>query len=109
MVAEHPTWDVNQDGKTDIHDLLLVVKASGATHLNNPRVDVKDDGAVDKQDIIIVATHLGESTALAASISIVLPELFTPETLQRALDLLLAHSDGSLAFQRAIAHVDRLG
>ncbi len=107
-VAEHPTWDVNEDGKTDIHDLLLVVEAFGTTNPNNPRIDVNGDGTVDKHDLMIVVIHLGESTDPAASMSVALPEGSTPETFHRALALLRAHTDGSLAFQRAIAHLEQL-
>ena len=74
----------------------------------NPRTDVNGDGTVDKQDIIIVARHLGESTTPAAPISVALPERLTPEMLQQALDLLRAHNDGSLAFQRGIARLEQL-
>ena len=108
MVDEYPAWDVNEDGKTDIPDLLLVAEVFGSTNPDNPRIDVNGDGTVDKQDIIIVATHLGESTDAAAPISIALPERLTPETLQQALNLLRAHNDGSLAFQRAIANLEQL-
>ena len=103
-----PAWDVNEDGKTDIPDLLLVAEAFGSTNPDNPRIDVNGDGTVDKQDIIIVATHLGESTNPAAPLSVALPERLTPETLQQALNLLRAHNDGSLAFQRAIANLEQL-
>ena len=104
----YPAWDVNEDGQTNIIDLILVLTAFGKTPIVNPRTDVNGNGTVDKQDIIIVATHLGESTTPAAPISVALPERLTPEMLQQALDLLRAHNDGSLAFQRGIAHLEQL-
>ena len=104
----YPAWDVNEDGQTNIIDLILVLTAFGKTPIVNPRTDVNGNGTVDKQDIIIVATHLGESTTLAAPISVALPERLTPETLRQTLDLLRAYNDGSLAFQRGIAHLEQL-
>ena len=104
----YPAWDVNEDGQTSIADLIAVLAAFEKTPIVNPRTDVNGDGTVDKQDIIIVATHLGESTTPAAPISVALPERLTPEMLQQALDLLRAHNDGSLAFQRGIARLEQL-
>ena len=107
-VDAYPTWDVNEDGQTNITDLILVLATFEKTPIVNPRTDVNGDGTVDKQDIIIVARHLGESTTPAAPINVALPERLTPETLQQALDLLRAHNDGSLAFQRGIARLEQL-
>ena len=107
-VDAYPAWDVNEDGQTNITDLILVLATFEKTPIVNPRTDVNGDGTVDKQDIIIVARHLGESTTPAAPISVALPERLTPETLQQALDLLRTHNDGSLAFQRGIARLEQL-
>ena len=104
----YPAWDVNEDGQTNITDLIVVLAAFEKTPIVNPRTDVNGNGMVDKQDIIIVATHLGESTTPAAPIRVALPERLTPETLRQALDLLRAHNDGSLAFQRGIARLEQL-
>ena len=106
--AEYPAWDVNEDGKTDITDLVAVAIVLGTKPPKNPRADVNGDGEVNVQDIVIVATHLGESTDPAAPIGIALPERLTPETLQQALDLLRAHHDGSLTYQRAVANLEKL-
>ena len=107
-VKTYPAWDVNEDGKTDITDLVLVAAALGASSPENPRVDVNGDGSVNIQDLIVVATHLGESAAPAAPVIVTLPERLTPETLQQVLDLLRMQNDGSVAFQRAIANVEQL-
>ena len=107
-VKAYPAWDVNEDGKTDITDLVLVASSLGSSSPENPRADVNGDGTVNIQDLILVATHLGEVEAPAAPMIVALPEQLTPETLQQVLDLLQSQSDGSLAFQRAIANVERL-
>ena len=105
-VKAYPAWDVNEDGKTDITDLVLVATELGASSPANPRVDVNGDGTVNIQDLIVVATHLGETAGPAAPILVALPERLTPETLQQVLDLLRVQNDGSVAFQRAIANVE---
>ena len=104
----HLAADVNEDGQTTIADLILVVADYQKTPIVNPRADVNGDGPVDKQDIIIVAEHLGESTDAAPPISFALPEGFTPTMLQQVLNRLRAENDGSLAFQRGIANLERL-
>ena len=104
----YPAWDVNEDGKTDITDLVVVATSLGSSAPENPRADVNGDGTVNIQDLILVATHLGEVAAPAAPFLVALPERLTPETLQQVLDLLRTQSDGSLAFQRAIANVEQL-
>ena len=107
-VKAYPAWDVNEDGKTDITDLVLVAAALGTSPPDNPRTDVNGDGTVNIQDLIVVATHLGESAAPAAPVIVALPERLTPETLQQVLDLLRMQNDGSVAFQHAITNVERL-
>ncbi|MDE0398448.1 MAG: leucine-rich repeat domain-containing protein [Candidatus Poribacteria bacterium] len=103
-----PAWDVNEDGKVDITDLVSVAAALGSNSPENPRLDVNADGTVNIQDLILVATHLGETTGAAAPTFVALPERLTPETLQQVLDLLGTQNDGSLAFQRAIANLEQL-
>ena len=106
--AAYPAWDVNEDGKTDITDLVLVATALGSSSPENPRADVNGDGAVNIQDLILVATHLGEVAGPAAPAIVALLEHLTPEALQQVLDLLWTQSDGSLVFHRAIANVEQL-
>ncbi len=104
----YPAWDVNEDGKTDITDLVMVATALGSSAPENPRVDVDGNGTVNIQDLILVATHLGEVAGPAAPVLVALPERLTPETLQQVLDLLRTQNDGSLVYERAIASVERL-
>ena len=103
-----PAWDVNEDGKTDIIDLVLVATALGAHSPENPRLDVNGDGTVNIQDLVLVATHFGETAGAAAPVLVALPERLTPETLQQVLDLLRTQNDRSFAFQRAIANLEQL-
>ncbi|MCZ6676062.1 MAG: right-handed parallel beta-helix repeat-containing protein [Candidatus Poribacteria bacterium] len=55
-----PPWDVNEDGVTDIADLVVVGRQFGAAALTNPRADVNGDGGVDVLDFVVVASHFGE-------------------------------------------------
>ena len=103
-----PAWDVNEDGKTDILDLVLVATGLGTNSPENPRLDVNGDGIVNIQDLVLVATHFGETAGAAAPVHVALPERLTPETLQQVLDLLRTQNDGSHAFQRAIANLEQL-
>ena len=106
--ATYPAWDVNEDGNTDIIDLVAVAAAIGSSSPENPRLDVNGDGNVNIQDLILVASHLGESSEPAAPVIIALPGRLSPETLQQGLNLLHSQSDGSLGFQRAIANLEQL-
>ena len=65
-VGEYPAWDVNQDGRVSVVDLVLVAKDLGAGTPANLRTDVNRDGVINIQDLILVAQHLGESTTSAA-------------------------------------------
>ena len=103
-----PAWDVNEDGKTDIIDLVLVATVLGTNSPEDPRLDVNGDGIVNIQDLVLVATHFGETAGAAAPALVAFPGRLTPETLQQVLDLLRTQNDGSLAFQRAIANLEQL-
>ena len=103
-----PAWDVNEDGTTNIADLVLVATSLATSPPKHPRADVNKDGTVNIQDLILVATHLGETTDPAAPDNVALPENLTPETLRPVLNLLQAQNDGSLAFQRAIGYLEHL-
>ena len=103
-----PAWDVNEDGITNAVDVALVNVALGQTNPANPRVDVNGDGIVDGKDLAIVAAHLGERNAPAAPLSVAIPTGSTPEMVVQALDVLRAADDGSIAFQRGIANLERL-
>ena len=103
-----PAWDVNEDGITNATDVQLVIDALGQKQPKNPRTDVNGDGVVDAADLVLVADHLGEKTAPAAPSNIALAEGFTPEMVERALNILRVADNGSLAFQRGVANLESL-
>ena len=50
--------DVNNDGKVDISDLVIVGSHFGES---NPEVDVNADGIVDIRDMDLIGIHFGKS------------------------------------------------
>jgi parallel beta-helix repeat protein len=62
------TWtpligDVNRDGKVDIKDLVLLIKAFGTYPGKpkwNPNADLNTDGKVDIKDLVLIIKHFGE-------------------------------------------------
>ena len=57
-----PPWDVNEDGITDIFDLVAVGQQFRLPTVTNPRADVNGDGTVDTFDFVMVSSHFGEKT-----------------------------------------------
>ena len=107
-VVTYPAWDVNEDGKTEIADLLLVVVAMGQTPPANPRTDVNGDGTVDLQDVTLVAQHLGKTTEPAAPANVVLPPGLTPQTVQQTLDILRTAGKDAYTVQDAVVLLEQL-
>ena len=58
----YPRWDVTEDGKVDIWDLMKVAAHYGEEYAEPPypRWDVTEDGKVDIWDLMKVAAHYGE-------------------------------------------------
>ena len=108
-VGEYPAWDVNQDGRVSILDLILVARDLGSGAPANLRTDVNRDGVINIQDLIIVAQHMGESTDSAAPpiVAIDSTEL-TPAIVQAWIKQAEIENDGSLAFQQGIENLQRL-
>jgi uncharacterized protein (DUF2141 family) len=55
--------DVNGDGRVDLKDIALVVRAFGSTTTRpnwNPAADLNGDGIVNMQDVAIVARQFGQ-------------------------------------------------
>ncbi len=108
-VGEYPAWDVNQDGRVSIQDLVLVARDFGSGTPANLRTDVNRDGVINIQDLILVAQHFGESTNSAASPLLALnnKELM-PIMVQAWIDQAQAENDGSLVFQQGLENLKRL-
>ena len=107
-IPTFPAWDVNEDGKTDLTDLSIVMSDIGKNRPVNPRSDANEDGVVDEKDVVLVASHLGEKSDPAAPSTLTLPSGLTRETVQETLDRLHAADDGSLTFRRGIANLEEL-
>ena len=103
-----PAWDVNEDGKTDITDLLIVISDLNRKSPANPRSDTNGDGDVDVRDLVLVASHFGENNNPAAPSTLTLPSRVKFKAIQNALDLLYAEDDGSLTFRDGIAKLEQL-
>jgi hypothetical protein len=67
----YPRWDVNQDSKIRVDDILIVAQhygLNGPPYKNpadpgwDPRADVTGDGKVRVDDILLVARHFGQDT-----------------------------------------------
>ena len=93
--------DVNEDGKIDIHDLILVIRALGETAPTNPRVDVNADGSVNKSDLLIIVENL-DGSAIPAAPAAILATL-DPATLRAWIDVLHAEADDSIAYAKTLA------
>ena len=100
-------WDVNDDGIVDIQDLLLVSNSFEAETFEYPKVDVNKDGSVDIIDLLLVASHLGESSNVAAPSSLSLPLQHVDKIEQLLAEAHLA-DDGSNVFRQGIANLEVL-
>lgn len=67
-VTEFPPWDVNNDGRVDILDLVVVSRHFGEAIITllDPNPDVNRDGTVSILDIVLVGQHYGEVHPLVA-------------------------------------------
>ena len=111
FVITVPKWDVNKDGEVNILDLILIAQDIGKTSGTNLRTDVNGDGTRNIQDLVLVASHLGELSGPAAAplLSQILTEnRISPTVLQAWIAQALAENDGSYAFQKGIANLQRL-
>ena len=97
--------DVNGDGVVNILDLVLVAQYLGETVPSNSKVDVNGDGIVNILDLILIAQHLGgEMTAAPAMVSGAPDAAVIHAWIEQAQ----LENDGTLAFQRGIANLQRL-
>lgn len=108
-VGEYPAWDVNQDGRVSILDLILVARDFGSGATANLRTDVNRDGVINIQDLIIVAQHMGETTDSAApNVYVMDSKELTPAIVREWIQLAQIEDDGSLTFQQGIENLQRL-
>ncbi len=108
-VGEYPPWDVNQDGRVSVLDIVLVASDLGAGAPANLRTDVNRDGVVDVQDLILVQEHMGESTDTAASPMLAIDnKKLTPTMVQAWITQAQAADDGSIIFRQGIENLERL-
>ena len=106
-----PKWDVNRDGEVDILDLILVAQDIGKTSGTHLRTDVNGDGTRNIQDLVLVASHLGELSGPAAPplLSQTLTQnRISPTVLQAWIAQAQVENDGSYAFQKGIANLQKL-
>ena len=103
-----PAWDINEDGQTNVVDLLIVVSDMERTAPVNPRADVNGDGNVDVRDLVLVAGHFGEKNQPAAPSTLTVSSGVTFNVVHDALDILRAADDGSLTFRDGIAKLEQL-
>ena len=108
-VGDYPAWDVNQDGRVSIQDLILVAKDLGSGTPTNLRTDVNRDGVINIQDLLLVAQHIGESTDSAAPpiVAIDSKEL-TPAMVKAWIKQAEVEDDGSIVFRQGIENLQRL-
>ena len=110
FVITVPKWDVNRDGEVDILDLILVAQDIGKTSGTHLRTDVNGDGTRNIQDLVLVASHLGELSGPAAPLlsQILTQNRISPTVLQTWIAQAQIENDGSYAFQKGIANLQKL-
>ena len=108
-VGEYPAYDVNQDGRVSVVDLVLVAKDLGADAPANFQTDVNRDGVINVQDLILVAQHIGETAEPAApTIILIDSNKLTPAIVQAWIKQAQIENDGSLAFRHGIENLQKL-
>ena len=99
-----PAWDVNRDGQVNVLDLVAVANAFG-----KDAPDVNGDGVVNILDLVAVAQHFGDATTAAPSIlAMNAMHSLDAATVQAWIARAHLENDGSIAFQEAIANLQRL-
>ena len=109
-VESKPKWDVNADGQVSVLDLILVAQRLGETATANSEFDINGDGVISILDLIVVARHLGESTEAAAPPAITIESVdgLNPAMIQAWIERAQVKNDGSIAFQRGMANLQKL-
>ena len=114
-ISQWAPWDVNQDGIVNVMDATLVTAAIGQTGgtIANSLTDVNDDGVVDRNDLLLVQEHLNSDAAGAPSTDTIVALLgldtlksLSRTSLEAEMNSLIAETDGSLKYQRAIQFLE---
>ncbi|MDE0467163.1 MAG: dockerin type I domain-containing protein [Candidatus Poribacteria bacterium] len=103
-----PPADINEDGRINVTDLLLVVTALQGSETANPRADVNADGTVTTADLLLVIENLDDPVNASAPMSAETITSLDKAMLETQLNILLAQTDGSLRYQQAIAFLQTL-
>jgi WD40 repeat protein len=99
-------WDVNNDGRVDILDLVVIAVAFGQSGAGLAG-DVNQDGTVDIADLVTTAAHFGEIVGFVAD-SPVLPNARQIVMIESWLKEARRADNGSDLFRRGIAALERL-
>ena len=100
--------DINEDGRVNVTDLLLVVTALSENAVPHPRADVNGDGSVNVADLLLVVENLDDPVNAAAPTSTDIVTSLNPAMLAGQLNILHAESDGSRKYRKAIAFLQSL-
>ena len=105
--------DVNQDGRVDVTDLLLVLVSNVSTGVRNRGwADVNGDGSVDIWDLVLVAQELSdwqiEEYAIAAPAITERAADVSRETVETWITAVQTVSDGSALFSDALTNLKHL-
>ena len=103
-----PPSDINEDGRINVTDLLLVVTALQGSEPANPRADVNADGTVTTADLLLVIENLDDPVNASAPMNAETITSLDRAMLETQLNILLAQTDGSLRYQQAIAFLQTL-
>ena len=74
--------DVNQDGRVNIADLVVVAHSIGTLAAENPRADVNGDGVINIIDLTLVAGAFGKTTAAPSAHATIVEHLTATEVAQ---------------------------
>ena len=107
IVVQVPAWDVNRDGQVSVLDLIVVGQAFGKSAVLNRHTDVNRDGKIDVADLVLIAQHIDEASAAAPS-AVAMESGLSPAVVEAWIALAQLENDGSVAFQRGVAVLQRL-
>ena len=107
IVVQVPPWDVNRDGQVSVLDLIVVGQAFGKSAVLNRHTDVNRDGKINIADLVLIAQHIDEASAAAPS-AVAMESGLSPATVEAWIALARLENDGSVAFQRGVAVLQRL-